>query len=194
MTELIEPGRMRAQAQLATIGCLLIALLSVLATGTMRAQESRETPVPHFVGSHRDWNVYRFRDAEETICYIASEPKKQEGNYTRRDPPAVVVTRRPGARVLYEVSVDPGYAYLDGSDVEIQIDRRRFLLFTRGEHAWARQEEDDRNLISAMRRGVKMTVSGTSSKNTYSLDTYSLVGFTAAYDAMVDACSNAGSS
>ena len=123
---------MRAQNRIATIGCFLIALLGITATGTVRAQDGGTTPVPQFVGSHRDWNVYKFRDADETICYIASEPKKQEGNYTRRGNPAVLVTRRPGARVLYEVSVQPGYTYLDGSDVEIQIDRRRFLLFTRG--------------------------------------------------------------
>ena len=185
---------MRAQTRSATIGCLLIALLSIVATGTVGAQEGGTTPVPQFVGSHRDWNVYKFRDADETICYIASEPKKQEGNYTRRGNPAVLVTRRPGARVLYEVSVQPGYDYLDGSDVEIQIDRRRFLLFTRGEHAWAPKEEDDRNLISAMRRGVDMTVRGTSTKNTYSLDTYSLLGFTAAYEAMQEACNDQASS
>jgi hypothetical protein len=182
---------MSARTRIATIGGLLIVLLSCGVNQHARAQE---TPVPQFVGSHRDWNVYKFRDANETICYIASEPKKQEGSYTRRGNPAVLVTRRPGARVLYEVSVQPGYAYLDGSDVEIQIDRGKFMLFTRGEHAWAPKEEDDRNLISAMRRGVNMTVRGTSSKNTYSLDTYSLLGFTAAYDAMVDACSEAASS
>jgi hypothetical protein len=185
---------MSAQTRPPIIGCLLIALLSIAPSGSTRAQASREAPVPQFVGSHRDWNVYKFQDADETICYIASEPKKQEGDYTRRGNPAVLVTRRPGARVLYEVSVQPGYAYLDGSDVEVQIDRRKFLLFTRGEHAWTPKEEDDRNLISAMRSGVNMTVRGTSSKNTYSLDTYSLLGFTAAYDAMVDACSSAASS
>jgi hypothetical protein len=31
-------------------------------------------------------------------------------------------------------------------------------------------------------------VRGTSTKGTYSLDTYSLLGFTAAYQAMTDAC------
>jgi hypothetical protein len=39
-----------------------------------------------------------------------------------------------------------------------------------------------------MKRGTDMTVRGTSVKNTYSLDTYSLLGFTAAYKAMIDAC------
>jgi hypothetical protein len=31
-------------------------------------------------------------------------------------------------------------------------------------------------------------VRGTSTRRTYSLDTYSLLGFTAAYEAMVNAC------
>jgi hypothetical protein len=164
----------------------MIGLLVAASVGVAAAQD---TPVPDYVGTFQDWNVYKFEDGEATICYMASEPKKQEGNYTRRGSPAVLVTRRPTPRAVDEVSVQPGYSYLDGSEVEMQIDNRRFLLFTKGEHAWARTEADDKNLISAMRRGVKMTVKGTSIKSTYSLDTYSLLGFTAAYKAMVDACS-----
>jgi len=145
---------------------------------------------PEFLGEHRDWNVYRFDDGDQTICYIASEPIKQEGNYTRRGNPAVLVTRRPAPRPVDEVSVQPGYSYLDGSEVEVEVDgNRQFMLFTRGEHAWTKSEQDDRQLIQAMRRGTEMTVRGTSIKETYSLDTYSLLGFTAAYEAMQEACS-----
>ena len=39
-----------------------------------------------------------------------------------------------------------------------------------------------------MKGGNDMTVRGTSTRSTYSLDTYSLLGFTAAYEAMVAAC------
>jgi len=185
---------MSSRIRIATIGCLVIVTLSTAASGPGLAQEGEQrAPIPQFVGSHRDWNVYKFEDGDQTICYIASEPKKQEGNYTRRGSPAVLVTRRPGARVLYEVSVQPGYTYQDSSDVEIQIDRNKFLLFTRGEHAWAPREADDKALINAMRRGTDMTVRGTSTKSTYSLDTYSLLGFTAAYEAMSEACGGASS-
>ncbi|HSA82650.1 MAG TPA: invasion associated locus B family protein [Geminicoccaceae bacterium] len=180
---------MNLPTRLATLAPLLICL-GIAAIGSLQAQEGeRRAPVPEFVGTHRDWNVYKFRDRDETICYMASEPKKQEGNYTRRGNPAVLVTRRPGQRVVYEVSVQPGYSYADGSEVEVQIDRQKFMLFTRGEHAWAPREEDDKNLIDAMRRGANMTVRGTSSRSTFSVDTYSLLGFTAAYQAMVGACS-----
>jgi hypothetical protein len=68
------------------------------------------------------------------------------------------------------------------------------MLFTRGEHAWTPKEQDDKDLIAAMKRGTDMTVRGTSSKNTYSLDTFSLLGFTAAFDAMTEACGGASAS
>jgi hypothetical protein len=143
---------------------------------------------PEFLGTHRDWNVYAFTEDGERICYMASEPKKQEGNYTRRGSPAVLVTRRPGPKVVDEVSVQPGYTFLEGSEVDVTIGDRKFALFTRGEHAWTKSEEEDEALITAMKRGSEMTVRGTSTKETYSLDTYSLLGFTAGYEAMVGAC------
>jgi hypothetical protein len=41
-----------------------------------------------------------------------------------------------------------------------------------------------------MKRGNDMSVRGTSVKDTYSVDTYSLLGFTRADEAMVAACSS----
>ena len=172
---------MTGQQRNLSVGALLVCLL---AWPVVAAAQT-----PQFLGSYRDWNVYRFQDGDQAICYMASEPKKQEGNYTRRGNPVVLVTRRPAPRSVDEVSVQPGYSFAEGSEVEVQVDRnRRFLLFTRDEHAWTKSEDADRELISAMRRGTDMTVRGTSTKNTYSLDTYSLLGFTAAYEAMEEAC------
>jgi hypothetical protein len=160
-------------------------IIALLVMPVLSVAASAQTP--EFLGTHRDWNVYAFTEDGQKICYMASEPTKQEGNYTRRGSPAVLVTRRPNPRVD-EVSVQPGYSYLEGSEVEVDIGNRKFALFTRGEHAWTKSEEEDQALIEAMKRGSDMTVRGTSTKNTFSLDTYSLLGFTAAYQAMVAAC------
>lgn len=145
-----------------------------------------QTPKP--LGNHRAWTVYEVEDQKGRICYIASEPTKQEGNYTRRGTPAVLVARLPGEPPSEQVNVQPGYAYRKDSSVAVTIDGRAFELFTEGEHAWAKSDTDDRALIDAMRRGSIMTVRGTSTRGTYSLDTYSLAGFTAAHQAMRNAC------
>ncbi len=163
------------------------AIIALLLTPVLSLAAAAQTP--QFLGSHRDWNVYAFTDDSQKICYMASEPKKQEGDYTRRGNPAVLVTRRPGSPAVDEVSVQPGYSYLENSEVKVDIGRNEFMLFTQGEHAWTKSAEADRALIEAMKDGSEMTVRGTSVKRTYSLDTYSLLGFTAAYRAMVEACS-----
>ena len=143
---------------------------------------------PEFIQTYRDWNLYKFDNGQGTVCYIASEPTKEEGNYTRRGPAAVLVAKLPMEEPNEQVSVQPGYPYLDGSEVEVAIAASTFLMFTRGEHAWAVTADDDAKLIDSMRKGSEMSVRGTSTKNTYSIDTYSLLGFTAAYRAMRDAC------
>ena len=149
--------------------------------------------MPEFVGSHRDWNVYKFQDGEADHLLHGERAQEAGGQLHAARQPGGAGDPAAGPRAVYEVSVQPGYTYLDGSEVEIQVDRRKFVLFTRGEHAWTPREKDDRDLINAMKRGVDMTVRGTSTKNTYSLDTYSLLGFTAAYDAMVEACAGSTS-
>ncbi len=180
---------MTGQAHLTPASAAFAAAFLLLAAA---ASPPADAATPQPLGSHRDWHAYSFNGdgADGRICYVASVPTKQEGNYTRRGNPAVLVTRRPGADGLDEVSVQPGYSYLGGSDVTVKIDDRTFTLFTQGEHAWTRTPEEDRQLIEAMKRGSTMVVHGTSTKQTYSDDTYSLLGFTRAYETMVQACSS----
>ena len=163
---------------------MMLAVL-VLAPHAGRAQTAA---APKQVSAHRDWSVYEVTDSRGRICYVATEPKEQAGNYSRRDPPALLVARLPGNPPSEEVSVQPGYSYLKGSSVEVKVDGRAFKMFTEGEHAWTRTNNEDRSLIEAMKGGALMTVRGTSIRNTYSQDRYSLSGFTAAMDAMREAC------
>ncbi len=175
-----------AQRYLRAIAALFVLIsAAAIAATTSPAAATEQT----FIAAYRDWSLYRFADGDEELCFIASEPTKQDGNYERRGPPAVLVTRLPAEPDNDEVSVQPGYSYKPDSDVEIVVDGdRRFSLFTRGEYAWTRSPADDEALIGAMRAGLQMTVRGTSTRDTFSLDTYSLLGFTAAINALDRAC------
>src|SRR4051812_17167571 len=161
---------------------LMAVTVSLIHTTAADAQ------TPKFLGSKRDWSVYEVNQGSDRVCYIASEPSKQSGNYAKRGDPAVLVARLPGEPPSEQVSVQPGYPYRKDSLVEVSVEGQGFRLFTQGEHAWARTSDDDKALIEAMKRGSTMTVKGTSTRGTYSLDTYSLGGFSAAYQAMRDAC------
>jgi invasion protein IalB len=162
---------------------LAFGILAALASAGPAAAQT-----PKFVSTHRDWTLYEVDGDKGRVCYVASEPTKQEGDYKKRGNPAVLVARLPGEPASEQVSVQPGYNYKKGSEVELAIGKQKFTLFTQGEHAWARTDTDDKALIGAMRKGDAMVIKGTSSKDTDSTDTYSLAGFAPAYDAMREAC------
>lgn len=161
--------------------------LTALALGTL-AVAPAAAQTPKFISTQRDWTLYDVQAANGHTCYIASEPKKQEGTYKQRGNPAVLVARLPGDPPSEQVSVQPGYTFKKGSGVQLTVDGRRFDLFTQGEHAWTRTDGDDKALIEAMKNGSSLVIKGTSSRETTSSDTYSLNGFTAAWQAMRDAC------
>jgi invasion protein IalB len=177
----IRPVRRRV-----TLLLTMIAAAGILLT----ASSSAEAQGPRLLGQHRDWSAFTHSSEDGTVCYVASEPKKQEGNYQRRGSPYVIVARRSAKPGVDEVSVYPGYNYKQGSEVEVAIDGDddQFDLFTHNEAAWAYTEAQDQQLVEAMKGGVNMSVRGTSTRDTYSLDTYSLLGFTAAHEEMAAAC------
>lgn len=72
--------------------------------------------------------------------------------------------------------------------VEIQVGTLKERLFTQGESAWTVDKDTDKRLVQAMIKGSTMTVQGTSARGTTTKDTYSLSGFTRAYQAINQAC------
>ena len=56
------------------------------------------------------------------------------------------------------------------------------------EGAWTPDAAADRELVDAMQRGKILVLRGTSSRGTDTVDTFSLIGFTKAYQEINKAC------
>ena len=140
------------------------------------------------LGDFEDWNAYQFTESGNVACYMASVPKKAEGNYKRRGDIFAIVTHRPSESRRDEVSFIAGYSYKKDSWVEVAIGEKTFKLFTQDDGAWAPDKEADAALVAAMIKGRGMVVKGTSTRGTDTLDTYSLSGFTRAYQTINKAC------
>ena len=144
---------------------------------------------PEPLASNENWKAHSFVRDGNKVCYMHAKPAKSKGNYKRRGAPNVMVTRRQGSRTTEEVSVTSGYPYPEGKAVRVTIDGRRFNFnLTHNEHAWMDDEAGDATVVEAMVRGRELMVRGVSLKNTYSEDTYSLIGFTKIHDALARAC------
>ncbi|MEM7223508.1 MAG: invasion associated locus B family protein [Pseudomonadota bacterium] len=141
------------------------------------------------LGEFNHWHAYAFKENGKKTCYMASAPTKDEGAYKKRGKIYARVTHRPAENTKDEVSFLAGYTFKGGSWVKVKIDKKKpFDLFTHEDSAWAPDQSADRKLVRAMKAGHQMVVEGTSSRGTATKDTYSLSGFTKAYNAIAKAC------
>lgn len=160
----------------------LLVLLAVTAPSMAQTTQSRA------IGQFADWTAYRFEENGNPVCYMASQPVKAEGNYTRRGQIFAMITHRPAEGSRNVFSYLTGYTYREGSTVEARIGGQTFTLRTRGNTAWTPDAETDEKLSRAIKAGNTMTVVGTSSRGTLTTDTISLRGSTAAHNAISEAC------
>lgn len=162
-----------------------IAVLVLAAVPTFASPASAQEP--KFVGDFGAWAAYTYSVNGSPACYIASKPAKSDGDYERRGEVFALVTHRIADNVVGEFSVVAGYEYQGDGTPTARIGGETFDMFARGDTAWLRTAEDAR-MVAAMRRGVEMVVTGTSSRGTRTTDTYSLMGFTKAYEAITRVC------
>jgi len=174
-------ARMTRIAQTVLLATLAMLWL-VQGVGTASAQGVER------IGDFNAWSAYRFMENGNQACYMASEPKESKGNYTQRGDIFALVTHRPSEDRRDEVSFLAGYTFKTESKVKVTIGGAKFVLFTRDDAAWTASREEDSKLVRAMIKGSQMVVEGTSSRGTATSDTYSLSGFTKAYQAITNTC------
>jgi invasion protein IalB len=138
--------------------------------------------------THGKWTTYEFIDNGQKVCYMASAPIEDTGNYKTRGEISALITHWPTKDSQNVFSYVAGYPYKNGSTVTVSISGLNFSLFTKGEMAWSADEATDKRLIDAIKNGSKMVVKGTSTKGTVTTDTFSLEGSTAAHNAISKAC------
>ncbi len=143
---------------------------------------------PRLIGTYGDWSAYVFIEDGNKVCYMAGQPKKAEGNYTRRDEIFALVTHRPAENTKNVFSYITGYTYKTGGDATVTIDGKRTVLFTQDDTAWAPDAKSDNALAAAIRAGSKMVVKGTSARGTKTTDTFGLSGSGKAHRAISKEC------
>ncbi len=157
------------------------------------APAGAQTQIPP-VAAHGDWAVYVAGSPKE--CYVMTEPQKSDA---RRGGASVQVDRglirlfvtfRPADSVANEVSFSSGYPLAQA--VKVEVGSETFSLSPgtgdANDWAWPASPADDVRLVAAMRRGADAKLTGVSTRGTTTIDTFSLIGFTAAVTEAEERC------
>lgn len=166
-------------------GAVAAVLAAVLALpgGEAAAQQEFER-----AGAQRDWSVFASGEGEERVCWVVTKPKswraQRDGRRVEvsRGDVYLMVATRPAQGVDNEVSWVAGYPVQENASVRLDIGSESFALFARGENAWPENPAADARVVEAMKAGAEAVATGVSTRGTTTVDTFSLLGFTAAFD------------
>ena len=148
---------------------------------------------PTLVGTFKDWSMFSYTGTYKgstpgKICYIYAEPSDMTPPKLDHGRVSFSITTSPSQGVPNESSFVVGYALKDQSPVTVDVDGRKFTMFTEGDSAWMINTEEERKLLEAMKSGRRMTVTAQSRRGNQTTYRYSLDGVTAAADKMNDEC------
>jgi len=130
---------------------------------------------------------WSFEKADE-YCYIGSlaietdlPSDKKRGNFY------VLVYKNIGTPEIV-VQIEAGYSYKVPSDIIVNIDKGEYKFYTTKDLPTAAWTEEDNKVIFAMKKGLELKVTGESSRGTVTNDKYTLNGFTASYNKLIEEC------
>lgn len=164
------------------IRTLLSAAFIVFAGHSTLAQ----TPKP--LGEFSNWTAWTYDGSKGKVCYVHSIPTSKQPDQLDHGDVSFFIRKSPGEGVSHEANFVVGYPFQDNSTVIVDIDGRKFTMFTQEDSAWILNSAEEPELVGAMRAGSRMTVTGTSRRGNETSYGYSLSGVTAATDKITDEC------
>lgn len=122
---------------------------------------------------------------EVDYCFIGSAPVETDLPESKQRGITYILVYRINKSKDAIVQIAAGYPYKKDQNVDVTIDNVQFDFYSDDDTAWS---NDDNKVIFAMKKGIKLTVNGESSRGTKTTDIYTLKGFTAAYNQLFNDC------
>ena len=123
---------------------------------------------------------------ENEYCYIGSFPIKEKIPEGKKRGDTYILVYRMNKSPDAIVQINAGYPYDEKKSVEVKIDSSIYNFFSKEDSAWTKNK--DKEVVYAMQKGMKMVITGYSSRGTLTTDTYTLKGFTAALNKLSKDC------
>ena len=160
-----------------------LGLFLILGFNQLSAQEIKK------IGKYKDWEAMVVSDSEGKVCFAQSLPILQAPKINKRDA-KLFVAFRPNDKIVNEVSVTPGYEFNKNNSVTAASGKNKFQFDIKEQgFAWIADNKIELKMIKQMRKGSRIMITGYNQQGSQTIDHYSLLGFTKAYNASRKACS-----
>ena len=141
------------------------------------------------IGKYKDWESMVITEASGKVCFAQSSPILQAPKSNIREA-RMFVSFRPGEKVSNEISITGGYEFNNKNSITATSGKSKYKFdITQEGFAWIASTKIENKMIKTMKRGSRIMITGYDQKGSQTIDHYSLLGFTKAYNAAKTSCS-----
>ena len=166
------------------INSLYISFIIILISFSARSAEDLKS-----IGKFKDWETFTVNENNNKICFAQSIPILRAPKKFERNPSRLFVSFRPIEDIKDEVSATSGYTFQKEKIVKAKTGKKTYDFFSQEEFAWILDTEEEQRFIKAMKKASRVMIIGRTDKGKQTIDHYSLMGFSKAYNTAKKNCS-----
>jgi len=125
---------------------------------------------------------------DDEYCYIGSIPIETDLSKEKKRGDTYILVYKMVGNKNSVIQIEAGYNYKLNKDILIKIDNTDYEFYTTKDVLDSAWTNDDTKVIFAMKKGLKLMITGESSRGTVTNDTYTLKGFTSAFNQLAEDC------
>jgi len=166
------------------INSLYISFIVILISFSARSAEDLKS-----TGKFKDWETFTVNENNNKICFAQSIPILSAPKKFERNPSRLFISFRPTEDIKDEVSATSGYTFQKEKIVKAKTGKKTFDFFVQENFAWILDAEEEQKFIQAMKKASRVMIIGRTDKGKQTIDHYSLMGFSKAYNTAKKNCS-----
>jgi hypothetical protein len=140
------------------------------------------------LGAFKYWSAFTADAPDGKVCWAATAPISTDYSGDSRGDVFLMVSMWPSRGIDNEISIISGYGFDEKRTAQAKIGSDTYSFFTSSDGAWLETRREESAMVKSMKAGAKASVTGYSDIGSRSNDSFSLLGFTAAYNAARKAC------
>jgi len=140
------------------------------------------------IAKFKDWEVIMISDESNKVCFAQSKPVLQSPKKSDREA-RLFVTFRPLEKISDEVSTTSGYEYNNQNSIIASSGKSKYKFdISQDNFAWISSNKIEKRIIKRMKKASRIMVTAYNKSGSQTIDHYSLMGFTKAYNSAKKSC------
>tara|TARA_B100001250_G_scaffold261234_1_gene225014 strand:+ start:462 stop:974 length:513 start_codon:yes stop_codon:yes gene_type:complete len=140
------------------------------------------------LGTFKDWVAVIVSNDSGTVCFAQSKPVLQSPKKGDREA-RLTVSFRPSEKILDEISTTSGYEYNSQNSIIATSGKSKYKFdIAQDNFAWISNNKIEKKIVKRMKKASRIMVTGYNQSGSQTIDHYSLMGFTKAYNVAKESC------